>query len=135
MPWCPQCRVEYVAGTTSCVDCEVDLVEVLPQEDHTPEEMVMVYDAPDQESAAIVCATLQAAGIEAILQHQNVGPASGLMPYLGLAWGRGVAVPASQVEAAQALLQSQEPTEAELIAEEEADPLTLEEAEARVKAL
>lgn len=33
--WCPECKNEYREGITRCVDCNVDLVEVLPEE---PEE-------------------------------------------------------------------------------------------------
>ena len=99
------------------------------------EKMVLIYDAPDQVTAEVVCAGLEAAGIAAVVSNTTAGPASGLLPHLGLAWNRGVAVPASQAETARTLLQSQLPSDAELIAEEEADTLTLEEAEARVRDL
>jgi hypothetical protein len=98
-----------------------------------PEEMVLIYEAPDQTTAELVCATLEASGLSAVVAHTTEGPASGLLPYLGLGWSRSVSVPASQVEAARAVLQANPPPEAELIAEEEADPVTLEEAEARVR--
>lgn len=32
MAWCPKCRNEYVEGITTCVDCGVELVEILPEE-------------------------------------------------------------------------------------------------------
>ncbi len=99
------------------------------------EEMVSIYDAPDQVTAEVVCATLEAAGIEAVVANTTTGPASGLLPHLGLGWSRGVSVPVSQAEAARALLQTHSPSDAELTAEEEADTLTLEEAEARVRDL
>jgi Double zinc ribbon len=31
MPFCPNCKTEYVTGIRKCVDCEVDLVESLPE--------------------------------------------------------------------------------------------------------
>jgi hypothetical protein len=133
MPWCPQCKNEYVVGTTTCPDCEVELVAVLPPEDHDLENYVLIANAPDQQTAELIAATLDAAGIPTLLQHDALGPAEGMLPHLGLAWNRGVAVPAEREQEARALLQSLEPTEAELIAEEEADPTTLEEAEARVR--
>ncbi|HLK56074.1 MAG TPA: DUF2007 domain-containing protein [Chthonomonadaceae bacterium] len=97
------------------------------------EELVLVYDAPTQGQAELVCASLQSAGIRAVVQNQYVGPAAGMLPYLGLSDSRGVLVPASEVETARLLLAAQQPTEEELAEEAEADPLTLEEAEARLK--
>lgn len=40
--WCPNCKNEYVAGITRCVDCGVDLVEVLPSDD--PDSEFQYYD-------------------------------------------------------------------------------------------
>jgi len=31
MPFCPKCRFEYIAGTTTCPDCGLALVESLPE--------------------------------------------------------------------------------------------------------
>lgn len=37
MPWCPVCKNEYVEGKTHCPDCDVDLVDELPEEaEETP---------------------------------------------------------------------------------------------------
>lgn len=99
----------------------------------TMEAFVLVYDAPDQVTSEVVCATLQAAGIHAIVQNQHAGPAAGMLPYLGLGFHRGVLVPASEINAARVLLAAQELTEEELAAEMEADTMSLEEAEERVK--
>jgi len=98
-----------------------------------PENPVLVYDAPTIEAADIVCATLAAAGIPATVLNAERGPAEGMMPYLGFTWAHGVFVAPSNVEAARAILNTPAPTEEELTAEEEADPTTLAEAEARVK--
>lgn len=37
MPWCPICKNEYVEGKTHCPDCDVDLVDELPEEPELPE--------------------------------------------------------------------------------------------------
>ena len=100
---------------------------------NTEKTLVLVYDAPDQATSELVCASLQSAGMRAVVQNQYVGGAAGLLPYLGLSDGRGVLVPASEAWAARVLLAAQQPTEEELADEAEADTMTLEEAEARVK--
>ena len=41
--WCPECKNEYREGITRCVDCDVDLVETLPEESEEepiPEEIL-----------------------------------------------------------------------------------------------
>ena len=38
MPWCPVCKNEYVEGKTLCPDCDVDLVNELPEETVEPEK-------------------------------------------------------------------------------------------------
>ncbi len=97
------------------------------------EELVLIYDAPDQTTAEVVCAALQAAGIHAVLQTESRGPALGLLHYLGMFDHRGVLVAAADAPAARALLKEEALTEEELAAAVDADPTTLEEAEARVK--
>jgi elongation factor P--beta-lysine ligase len=37
MPFCPECKVEYRSGSTTCTDCKVDLVEAWPAP--SPEEV------------------------------------------------------------------------------------------------
>jgi hypothetical protein len=56
-----------------------------------------------------------------------------MLPHLGLAIPRGVLVAPENAYAARAVLETRSPTEEELAAEAEADPISLEEAEARVK--
>jgi hypothetical protein len=97
------------------------------------EEFVLVYDAPDQATSELVCATLQAEGIRAFVQNQYTGPAAGWLNYLGKSFAQGVVVPASEADAAQAVLAAQEPTEEEILAAFEADGMTIEEAEEQVK--
>ncbi len=97
------------------------------------EAMVLVYDAPDQTTAEVVCATLQSAGIGAVLQHQYYGPATGMLTFFIPTTNHGVLAPASQAEAAREVMAAREPTDAELEAEFEADTTTIEEAEGRVK--
>jgi hypothetical protein len=95
-------------------------------------EHVLIFDAPNQTTAELVCATLQAAGLHAVLLNERAAAASGWLNYL-MTWGLGVLVPASEAEAARAVLKEREPTEEEILADMEADGTSIEEAEARVR--
>jgi len=67
--FCPQCKAEYRFGFTRCHDCDVDLVERLPETDlpsgaapsaETPQE---VWAGDDQAQCVSLCEKLQAAEI------------------------------------------------------------------------
>ena len=96
------------------------------------EDYVIAYEAPNPVTAELVCATLRAEGLRAILQHMYPAPAAGWLNYLGK-YGQGVLVPASEAEAARIVLAAQEPTEEELVEEFESQLNTIEEAETRVR--
>jgi hypothetical protein len=73
--FCPHCKAEYRPGFTRCADCEVDLVEHVPDprpvasDDpfdvrHTDlKNMKHVWSADERDSPEYVCAGLNAAGI------------------------------------------------------------------------
>jgi hypothetical protein len=66
--FCPQCRAEYRPGFSRCSDCEVDLVERLPESYPSaiaPSEgqRKRVWFSDERESCVYVCARLTAAGI------------------------------------------------------------------------
>ena len=44
MPFCPLCRCEYMPGISLCSDCQVELVEVLPDAKETEEEKDQYHD-------------------------------------------------------------------------------------------
>ncbi|HTY10678.1 MAG TPA: zinc ribbon domain-containing protein [Bacteroidota bacterium] len=51
MPFCPNCKTEYVSGTTHCADCDVELVDRVP--DDVPveyEECANCSESVDAES-------------------------------------------------------------------------------------
>ncbi len=98
-------------------------------------EPVLVFRAASNEEAEVVRATLEAAGIPATLQLPNVSAGTGLLTETvgGDTWSEGIYVSPSNVEAALAILNTPPPSEAELTAEEEADPTRLEDAEAQIK--
>ncbi|MGE5404205.1 MAG: hypothetical protein ACM3PP_04635 [Candidatus Saccharibacteria bacterium] len=63
MPWCPKCRVEYREGFKECSDCQVDLVDKLPEIDlPSPENWVLL--GTFNSEIEIVESLLTANGIE-----------------------------------------------------------------------
>lgn len=98
------------------------------------QEPVLVYTPANNEEADVVRATLAAAGIPALLQSPSVTTVMGAVDAVTRDTGiLSIFVASSHLEAARALLNTPALSDAELTAEEEADPTTLEEAEARVK--
>jgi hypothetical protein len=94
-----------------------------------------VFQASTQEELEIVRATIEAAGIRAFLNQAAPDPVVGALdPSVGPAWRRGVYVHPSDADDARALINDIPITEAELDAEEQADPTTLLEAEKRANA-
>lgn len=94
---------------------------------------VLIFEAATGEEAEIIRATLTAAGIPTFQPGDTANPFFGVTDNADSVWMHHLYVAPSNVEAARALLSASTPTEAELIAEEEADPTTLEEAEERVR--
>ena len=55
MPWCPNCRLEYVEGIKICPDCKTDLVDSLKDAEeisHLEDELTDVseYEAEYNEN-------------------------------------------------------------------------------------
>ena len=63
--FCPECGGEYREGFTRCADCEVDLVEALPEpaQEAPFAELVTVLEASDPAELALAESLLQDAGI------------------------------------------------------------------------
>jgi hypothetical protein len=98
-------------------------------------EPVLVFQASTQEELEIVRATIEASGIRAFLNQISPDPVVGAIdPSTGTAWQRGIYVRPEDADTDRALVDDMPLTEAELDAEEQADPTTLIEAEARANA-
>ena len=69
MPFCPECRYEYVSGIVKCPDCNVALVNELPEEggDPSEKEYIELHPLPGQIYAEMVKEALDNAGIPCIL--------------------------------------------------------------------
>lgn len=62
--FCPKCRVEYRRGFTRCSDCEVDLLDVLPEEDlPSGEALTLLWECDSQAECVGVCKDLRSADI------------------------------------------------------------------------
>lgn len=71
--FCPECRDEYQPGFTRCTDCEVDLVERLPDAEASPPfEMVTVLETGDQSLIAIAKSVLDGAAIPYIARNERL---------------------------------------------------------------
>ena len=81
--FCPQCRVEYRHGFVHCTDCDVDLVDALPDEGHSsnggsPAEgdlseanLEKVWEGENQEACVSTCRGLQEASIPYLVRERD----------------------------------------------------------------
>jgi len=82
MPYCPDCRYEYLAGVDECPDCDEPLVEALPRPDHRPFRLVEIYRGRSPE-VRILEEALRQEGIPSLVRP--VEPLMGLIGDLALA--------------------------------------------------
>ena len=76
MPFCPSCRYEYVEGVQTCPECGAALAPGSPATEEGPtSEYVRLVTLSDPAAAMVFKATLNGAGIPAIVQTH--GPISG----------------------------------------------------------
>lgn len=70
MAWCPKCRNEYVEGVTVCADCQVPLVDELPEE--TPfDDKVLLGTLDSAEEALKVAKFLNFKGVSSAFAVTN----------------------------------------------------------------
>jgi hypothetical protein len=78
---CPQCRTEYRRGFTTCDECGIRLVDILPAEEaHEPEysRFVTVVTAQGQFEEGQICSFLEAAGIPTAVRGEALRHTHGL---------------------------------------------------------
>ena len=76
MPFCPQCRNEYVEGTTVCEDCAVKLVPHLGEKSNAEkrrgEDLVEVWRTQGEMDAQLIRSLLDGNGIPSMLSGESL---------------------------------------------------------------
>lgn len=73
MPYCPSCKYEYVPGIKTCPDCNIDLVDVLPEEKksvYIDTELICVASYPYAIDAHETRIKLQLNGVESVVNER-----------------------------------------------------------------
>jgi hypothetical protein len=104
MPYCPNCKYEYVAGVEQCADCQIPLVDELPAEEMPDVKWAPLPALPGPVYAEMVKEALESEGIPCLLQKDALSSAYGAQ---GTAMGGSetmLFVPEDRLEEAQAIL-------------------------------
>lgn len=108
--WCTNCGAEWQEGITTCPDCDLPLVDSLPEKSHEAPEMISVLETSDADTLPVLKSVLEAADIPYFVQGEE---AFGMLPTGGVSGsfgkrGLGVAilVPADRADEARELLAS-----------------------------
>ena len=105
--FCPQCKAEYRVGFVRCSDCDVELVDQLPEDsppinletDHP--ELVILRTYPAVIDAELAKTVLDSVGIDSMIRSDNEG---GQSPGLSFTRGAELLVRADDVAAAEDIL-------------------------------
>ncbi|MCX7918387.1 MAG: hypothetical protein N3A72_02025 [bacterium] len=87
--FCPKCQAEYEVGITECSDCQIPLMERLPEEKDKPvpeAELVSVIQIMDESEAVFYCELLKQSGITATFRSFIIPGYDGITestPYKG----------------------------------------------------
>ena len=68
---CPECKKEYPAGVEICPECNVPLVEFLPENDVYEGDWVVAYTTDAEYEAEMLKANIESAGINVRILGQK----------------------------------------------------------------
>ena len=95
--FCPKCRCEYREGFTTCSDCDVSLVSVLPPEPPPPETSphVKLYSPRDPGELSLIQSILESEGIYYYV-HNDLFGSLRVGPQIDLVNKKTIMVPDTQ---------------------------------------
>ncbi|MFH0931204.1 MAG: DUF2007 domain-containing protein [Candidatus Zixiibacteriota bacterium] len=77
MPYCPKCKTEYNPGIEKCSDCDLPLVEKLPEETFKETfkdiKYILLRNLPSRLYAEMLKESLQNSGISSIIKGDDIG--------------------------------------------------------------
>lgn len=113
MPWCPDCKTEYLEGNSVCKDCGKQLVDTLPEEkkldnypklnfDEKVDWMLFKKLYPNDKEGDIVISILKANNIPVLRKYPHAGDYTNI--YMGLANEMQIFVPSDLINEAEELI-------------------------------
>ena len=100
--FCPQCRVEYRPGFSHCTDCDLDLVDALPQEaEPTGEANRVIWIGDSEERCVALCQYLKDQGVRYEVKQAEKSRSTGMR----VNWKYELRVPAEEEKRAKDLLE------------------------------
>ena len=84
MPWCPLCKTEYLAGYSTCADCEEPLVDQLPEMpkiEPRDAPWVLLKECYNDKEADVITSILEVEAIPILRKYPGAGE------YLKVAYG------------------------------------------------
>ncbi len=79
MPFCPECKAEYLDEVTDCEDCGIPLVDsLIEMEEDTETVLVEIWCAPNEIEAQMVKALLEGNRIECVLSGESLRHTHGI---------------------------------------------------------